>query len=138
MARVAWVWYSALLPAFRANGRALGLSGAAAACGAALAYADIDGVRGYAIAQLEFNTGALEQGAGNLESGLFHLRRGVALDPGDPTGQVQLAGALEQAGRLAEAEAVLREALARLPGDLALRQATARFLRRHRGRGTAE
>jgi hypothetical protein len=115
----------------RAHAPRLGLAAAAAVAGALLAFADVDGVRGYRIAQLDMNTGALERAAGHLAEAVPFLDAARRAEPDDPSTWVQLATTQEQAGQDDAAYATWVAAVERFPDDPTVRQLAARFFRRH-------
>jgi predicted CXXCH cytochrome family protein len=67
--------------------------------------------------------GAFEIRRGSFAQGVKDLRSGIALDPTFAGAYVELADAFRDAGQEADAEATLREGLARLPRDATLHHA---------------
>ena len=98
------------------QGQQRALAVAAAALGAiALCNANVLGVRAYRIPQIDFNTGELEELAGNHDAAVKRFRLTLATTPGDVTAWLTLARVLLAQGCAAQAETTLAAA-ARRPG----------------------
>lgn len=101
---------------------------AALAIGIAVAWPSYFDVAQFRVAQIDFNTGALEHEAGHLDRAAQYLRSGLARDPLDASAWVELALVRERVGDLDGARAVWRDALAHVPDDPHLREVAARHL----------
>jgi hypothetical protein len=95
---------------------------AAAAVGIALAWPGYFGLAQFRVAQIDFNTGALEHQAGHLDRAAAYLRSGLAREPHDAPAWIELALVLEQAGDRTAATAAWQDALSNVPDDPRLRE----------------
>jgi 4-amino-4-deoxy-L-arabinose transferase-like glycosyltransferase len=71
---------------------------AAAVLAAALAWPGYFGLAQFRVAQIDFNTAALEHGAGHLDRAAAYLRSGLAREPADPPAWLELSDVLRQLG----------------------------------------
>jgi hypothetical protein len=127
-----WIWIR------RAQEHRRGLIQLAAGAGAGVvvAWANVEGVRTYRIPEIDANTGGLERAAGHFVEAARYLQLAVEGNPDDAGAWVELALALEQSGRVQEAQATWNKALARMPANPLLRRMASNFLRRN-ARGVA-
>jgi 4-amino-4-deoxy-L-arabinose transferase-like glycosyltransferase len=95
---------------------------AALAVGIALAFPSTFGLAQFRVAQIDFNTGALEHQAGHLDRAALYLRAGLSREPHDSPSWIELAIVLEQAGDLEGARAAWNDAIANNPDDPNLRR----------------
>lgn len=119
-----------LLRQWRDHARTGASLGMAMGLGVLVSAVDFDGVKRYAVPQIDVNTGALERASGNTVSAIRYLERGVAGDPDDSAAWIQLALAFEESGRIDRARATWAGAKAQFPSDALVRQMAARFVLR--------